>query len=130
MNQDRLQQLEEWASSVRSGAMSREDFAAALRTTSEAVAEQEARIRGVELPAEAVEGLREELAAGFAGLTMLRQAVDRMSGFATDGDEAHLDEGLAIARQANEELLRAVQLNRQSREALESLYRDLSSQQG
>lgn len=130
MNQDRLQQLEEWASSVRSGAMSTEDFAAALRTTSEALAEHEARIRAVELPAEAVEGLREELAAGFTGLTMMRQAVDRLGQHAADGDLAHLDEGLATARQANAELVRAAQLNRQSREALESLYRDLSSQQG
>lgn len=104
--------------------MSPEDFAAALRVTSDAVAEQEARIHGVELPAEAAEALRDEIAAGLAGVALLRQGVERMIRYAEQADETHLDEGLATARQGHEELLRAVQLNRQAREALERRYRE------
>lgn len=124
MSGDRLQQLEEWARDVRSGAMPPEEFAAALHATAEALAEQEARIQGVEMPEETPQSLRDEIAAGLAGVTLLRGAVERMLRFPLDADPRHLHEGLADARAANEQLHLAVQLNRRTREELERQYRE------
>lgn len=124
MSGDRLQQLEEWARDVRSGAMAPQEFSQALQATAAALAEQEGRIQGVEMPEETPQSLRDEIAAGLAGVTLLRNAVERMLRFPEDADPRHLHEGLADARAANEQLLLAVQLNRRTREELERQYRE------
>lgn len=104
--------------------MAPEEFAEALQATAAALAEQEARIQGVEMPEETPQSLRDEIAAGLAGVTLLRHAVERMLRFPEDADPRHLHEGLADARAANEQLLLAVRLNRRTREELERQYRE------
>lgn len=119
----RLRQLQELADSVRSGSMSRPDFAEAVADLAREMALHEQRLREVEVPEETVDSLQAELSAAFTGLSLLRQGVERMRRYAEEPLETHLAEGLESVRQGEAELVRAVKMNRRTREDLERRFR-------
>lgn len=124
---DRLRQVEVLVAEVRTGQRPPEDFASRLRDLLGAIEEQEQKIRRIEVPAEALEGLKEELGAGFRGIARFRDGLQRL--LAWGGEASVLDEGLGMVREGNAMLNEAVRLNRANRAELERLYGDLSASQ-
>ena len=122
----RLRQVEALVDQLRSGAVGPPEFAGTVRGLLQALAAQEAQIRDVALPAEALEGLREELTAGFRGIERFREGLELLLASGAVPCEDELQEGLAAVREGNALLNRAVELNRQARADLAQLHDDLS----
>lgn len=120
----RFNELQDLADQVRSGRLTRPDYAEILGEVAREMASHEQQLRSLDVPDEAAQALQAELSAGLRGLALMRQGVDRMRRYAEEPLELHLEEGLQLVGQGQAELVLAVQMNRRSREELERRFRE------
>lgn len=118
---ERYQQLKEAGEKVLGGTWSVEEYATFLDDISNLLAQKEQEIRDIEIPADALEDFRQEIEIGFSGLELYTNGISTMRQFLTDGDEAHIQQGLELIRDGNEMINEAMRINRENRRKLEEV---------
>lgn len=116
---DRLKLFENAVAKVRSGAMSVNDFADFLEKTAAILSEKEQEIKSIDIPKEAIDDFKEELAVGFAGMDLYNQGIESMFAYVEELDDELLERGLELVRSGNERINEAMRINRENRNKLE-----------
>lgn len=93
-----------------------DDFKRFLDEVSFKMAQKEQEIREVDIPAEAMETLREELEVGFEGIDLYNKALLAFRQFVGSKDPNFLRTGLEMAWLGNEKINLARRINRRNRE--------------
>jgi len=124
---DRVKELEEAAEKVQSGDWSLDQFSEYLEGIISVMNEREQSIRAIEIPPQTIEQFRAELEAGFTGITLYHDGLNRMHSFVESQDPEVLAEGLELVRQGNDHLNEALRLNYSSQKKYEEMYLDASS---
>ena len=124
---ERYNQLREAADLVINGEWTIEEYGEYLENLAQVLAQKEQEIRDIEIPEEAYEDFEDELAVGFEGITLYNEGIAHMMLYLDDQDPAHIDHGLELVRQGNENINDAMKINRQNRRKLEEMYVDTST---
>ncbi|MBM3463384.1 MAG: hypothetical protein FJX76_14895 [Armatimonadetes bacterium] len=91
-----------------------------LDETSFKMAQKEQEIREIDIPPDAMDGLREELEVGFEGIDLYNQSLIQFRQFSTTSDPNFLRNGLELAWQGNERINEARRINRRNRALMEA----------
>lgn len=124
---DRVRELEEACTKVQSGEWSMDKFSEYIDSILQVMNEREQSIRSIEIPPQTIDQFRAELEAGFTGITLYHEGLNRMAGYAETQDPANLSEGLDLVKQGNDYLNEALRLNYNSQKKYEEMYLDASS---
>ncbi|MFP4498380.1 MAG: hypothetical protein ACLFQV_09240 [Vulcanimicrobiota bacterium] len=123
----RYNQLREAVEKIKSGEWSIDEYADFIENIAEALAQKETEIRDIEIPEEAYDDFAEELEVGFNGIALYNEGVSHMMLYLEDENVEHLDYGLELAYQGNEQINEAMCINRRNRRKLEEMYIDTST---
>lgn len=124
---ERYNQLREAADMVINGEWTIEEYGEYLENLAQVLAQKEQEIRDIEIPEEAYEDFEEELSVGFEGITLYNEGIAHMMLYLDDQDPAHIEHGLDLVHQGNENINDAMKINRQNRRKLEEMYVDTST---
>lgn len=124
---DRVKELEDASTKVQSGEWTIEQFTQYIDGILQVMNEREQTIRAIEIPPQTIEQFRAELEAGFTGISLYHEGLQRMASFAETQDPAALTEGLELVKQGNDYLNEALRLNYASQKKYEEMYLDASS---
>jgi len=124
---ERYNQLREAADLVMNGEWTIDEYAEFLENIAQVLAQKEQEIRDIEIPEEAYEDFEDELSVGFEGITLYNEGIAHMMLFLDDQDPAHIEYGLELVYQGNENINEAMKINRINRRKLEEMYVDTST---
>ena len=124
---DRVRELEEASTKVQSGEWSVDKFADYIDSILQVMNEREQSIRAIEIPPQTIDQFRAELEAGFTGITLYHEGLNKMAAFVESQDPANLTEGLELVKQGNNYLNEALRLNYSSQKKYEEMYLDAAS---
>lgn len=124
---DRVRELEEAANKVQSEEWSIDEFAEYIDRILQVMAEREQTIKAIEIPPQTIDQFRAELEAGFQGISLYYEGLQRMQSFIETLDPADLHDGLDQVKRGNDFLNEALRLNYSSQKKYEEMYLDASS---
>lgn len=124
---ERYYQLKDAAEKVKNGEWTLEEYSSYLEGIAQVLAQKEQEIREIEIPEEAYEDFAEELEVGFNGIALYNEGIAHMMLYLEDQDPDHLDYGLDLVYQGNEQINEAMRINRDNRKKLEEMYIDTST---
>lgn len=124
---ERYNQLKEAADLVMNGEWTIEEYGEFLENLAQVLAQKEQEIRDIEIPEEAYEDFEEELSVGFEGITLYNEGIAHMMLYLDDQDPTHIEDGLELVYQGNNNINDAMKINRQNRRKLEEMYVDTST---
>lgn len=121
---ERYLQLKEAADAVKNGDWTFEEFAEFLEEVTRILVQKEQEIRDIEIPEEAYDDFSQELEVGFNGIALYNEGIANMMMYLEDKNSEHLDHGLELAYQGNEQVNEAMRINRANKRKLEEMYMD------
>jgi hypothetical protein len=121
---ERYMQLKEAADAVKSGDWTFEEFSEFLEEVTRVLVQKEQEIREIEIPEEAYDDFASELEVGFNGIALYNEGIANMMMYLEDKNSEHLDHGLEMAYQGNEQVNEAMRINRANKRKLEEMYMD------
>lgn len=91
------------------------------------ISERAKEIEDLEIPEEIRPGLQEQLDIGCSGINLFMQGIDEMRLYAEDDLQDHLEGGLSLVEQGNENLNLALEMARDNIRRLKEMDIDTSS---
>ncbi len=104
---------------MRNGSWTVEEFGEFLNNIYEDLGAKAQEMREIILEEKYEEINGEEVTMGGSGIDLYDSGMQEMSYFLEDGEEHHLDEGLALIWEGNEKINEAMRLNREGRDNLD-----------
>ncbi len=115
----RYNQFKRAVDNVRNGSWTVEEFGEFLNNIYEDLGAKAQEMREIIVEEKYEEINGEEVSMGGSGIDLYDAGMQEMSYFLEDGEEHHLDEGLAMIWEGNEKINEAMRLNREGRDNLD-----------
>lgn len=116
---DRVDKIKDACEKVSSGGMTIEEFFQFIQTTFTNLTQRAQEITEIVNESNYASVSPEEVELGFAGMELYEQGLLELMAYAEDQDSAHLQNGLEMLTQGNDNINEAMRINRDNRSQLE-----------